>query len=332
MRRKLSESVVVITGASSGIGRAAAHRFAAKGAAVVLAARDEAALGEAAAECERLGGRALVVPTDVTGEDAVQALARQAVETFGRIDVWVNNAGVSLLGRIEEVPIEAFRRVMETNFFGCVHGARAALPYMREQGGGVLINVASVAAVVGGPFTSAYSTSKFAVRGLSECLRMELRQTGADVDVVTLLPAFIDTPLFQHAANFTGRAVQPMDPVNRVEVAARAIVRAALHPRREIFVGRPARREMIAHALVPRLLERVGARKIAREHFADRPADVTLGNLFAPRAPQAPTGGWKSERSAWGRLAVAGLLAVPALLAWRWRAPRTRGLLAAGAR
>ncbi len=140
MPRKVGDAVVVITGASSGIGRATALAFARRGATVVVAARREQALRGVATECEQLGGRALAVPTDVTDEAAVRSLARRAVESFGRVDVWVNNAAVGLFGRFEDTPLEAYRRVIETNLFGYIYGARAALPIFREQGSGVLIN------------------------------------------------------------------------------------------------------------------------------------------------------------------------------------------------
>jgi NAD(P)-dependent dehydrogenase (short-subunit alcohol dehydrogenase family) len=148
MPRELGNSVVVITGASSGIGRATAHALAEHGASVVLAARSEESLQEAAQECEEIGGRALVVPTDVSDKEAVKDLASQAADRFGRIDVWVNNAGVMAYGYFEQIPDETYRQVIETNLFGATYGAhdgaRAALPYFREQGGGVLINVSSL--------------------------------------------------------------------------------------------------------------------------------------------------------------------------------------------
>lgn len=206
MPRPIEDSVVVITGASSGIGRAAAQEFARRGATLVLAARRAQALDEVARECKELGGHALAVPTDVTDEAAVQDLARRAIETFGRIDVWVNNAAVTLFARIEEAPYEDYRRVIETNLLGYVHGARAAIPYFREQGSGVLVNVSSVVGKVGQPNTSAYCATKFAIVGLSECLRQELLDVE-DIHVCTVMPPSVDTPIFQHAANYTGRVI-----------------------------------------------------------------------------------------------------------------------------
>lgn len=311
MRRKLQGSVVVITGASSGIGRAAAQLFAERGAAVVLAARHQETLIEVADACERAGARAIAEPTDVTSEPAVRALARRAVEAFGRIDVWVNNAAVTLFARTEEAPYEAYRQVIETNLFGYIHGARAVLPYFRKQGSGVLINVASVASVVGQPYTSAYNVSKFGIRGLGESLRQELLD-APDIHVCTLLPPTVDTPLFQHAANFTGRAVQAMPPVLSAERVARAIVALARRPRRELVVGLSGRAIATGHQIAPSRVERMMARKVERDHFERRPAEPTLGNLFDPMPAQSGTsGGWKRhQRGRRARKLVAAGLAL----------------------
>ena len=175
MARQITGKVVVITGASSGIGRATALAFARQGANLVLAARDDESLRQVAAECETVGAPAIVVPTDVRDEQAVNELARRAVEAFDGIDVWVNNAAVYMLGRFENVPPESFRELYETNVFGTVNGCRAAIPYLR-QSKGVLINVASMAATMGIPYGSAYNSSKWAVRGFADCLREELRR------------------------------------------------------------------------------------------------------------------------------------------------------------
>src|SRR5437773_4760580 len=238
--RHLDNLSVVITGASSGIGRATAYAFAEKGALLTLAGRNECRLSEVARDCQRLGAKVLTVPTDVTSEVAVQQLVQAAVENFRHLDVWVNNAAVTLFGRLEETPMEDFRRVIETNLLGYVHGARATLPYFRKQGGGVLINVASIAAKVGQPYTSAYVTSKHAVRALGMCLRQE-NANDKDIHICTVMPASIDTPIFQHAANYTGRAIRPIPPVYKAELVARTIVRLTVHPRREVVVGRSGR-------------------------------------------------------------------------------------------
>jgi len=322
MPRKLGDSVVVITGASSGIGRAAALAFAREGSGVVLAARREQLLLEAAAECEAQGGQALAVPTDVTDEGAVEELARRAVEHFGRIDVWVNNAGVGLFSRFEEAPMDAYRRAIETDLFGYIYGARAALPLFREQGSGVLINNSSVVAKASQPYTSAYVISKVGVRALSESLRQELILDGAkDIHVCNVMPASIDTPFFQHAANYTGRAAKALNPVYDAERVAKTMVRCAKRPKREVIVGNAGRMLALQHTLSLGLYERVAARMIDRDHFQDRPAPPGAGNLFDPM-PEGTgvSDGWKSDgKSPAGRAALVGAaVAIPALLGWRW--------------
>lgn len=333
MPREIRDSVVVITGASSGIGRATALAFARRGAAVVVAARREQALREVAAQCEAVGGRALAVPTDVTDEGAVQELARRAVENYGRIDVWVNNAAVTLFARFEEAPPEVFRRVIETNLFGYIYGARAALPYFREQGGGVLINNSSIAGRVGEPYTTAYVISKFGIRGLSASLREENRDSG--VHICTILPASIDTPLYQHSANYTGRAIKPLSPVYDAEEVARAIVGCAEEPQREVVVGAAGSALVALHTLSPELGEWVMARQGEKDRFIDLPSPPTAGNLFEPM-PQwtGVSGGWKvGGRAPIGRVAAVGLAAFAvSLLGWLWFRPGIAALLPFGGR
>ena len=321
MPMEISDSVVVITGASSGIGRATALAFTREGATVVLAARREQALLEAAAECESLGGRALAVPTDVTDEEAVRELARRAIEHFGRIDVWVNNAAVGLFGRFEETPPDAYRRAIETDLFGTIYGARAVLPYFREQGSGALINNSSVVAKASQPYTSAYVISKFAVRALGESLRQELALDGAkDIHVCTVMPASIDTPFFQHAANYTGRAAKALNPVYDAEKVARTMVRCARRPKREVVVGSAGRMLALQHTLSLGLYERMAARLIDRDHFQDRPVALSAGSLFEPmQEGTGVSGGWKADDGTSMRRAalIGAAVTVPALLVWR---------------
>ena len=317
MGRNLDGAAVVVTGASSGIGRAAALAFAEEGANVVVAARRERLLEEVAAECESCGVRALAQPTDVTDSGAVEALARRAEAELGGLDIWINNAGVSALGRLEEVPLDAVRRVVDTNLMGYVHGARAAIPRFRMRGSGVLVNNASILGHTGGPYVGAYAMTKFAVRGLTESLRQELRDLR-DVHACAVSPASIDTPFFHHVANFTGRAPKALRPVVAPERVAHAIVSLAKRPRREVIVGGSGRILALQRVLAPPLHERLFAKQIEEDHFQDAPAAPTLGNLFEPLGEaDGTTGGWKEFHDGGrGNAALAALaLAIPALVA-----------------
>jgi NAD(P)-dependent dehydrogenase (short-subunit alcohol dehydrogenase family) len=320
---RVRESVAVITGASSGIGRATALVLASRGAGVVLVARREGPLHDVSRECEAAGGRAVVARADVTDAAAVEAAARRAVERFGRIDAWVNTAAVSVFAPFEEIPLDDFRRVLDVNVMGYVHGARAALPPMRERGKGVIVNVSSIVAEVPQPYTHAYVMSKAAVRMLGASLRQELRLRGArGIKVCTVMPATIDTPLFQHAANYTGRKAKAMPPVYPAERVARAIVGVIRFPRREVIVGPAGRNLFMQWKLTPGLTEWQMAIQVDNLHLSrSQPAPPTAGNLYEP-APGSGSvdGGWHGRRrTALRRAASAGLVGAGVATAVRQR-------------
>jgi short-subunit dehydrogenase len=294
MSRHIRNSVVVVTGASSGIGRATALEFAKEGAQVVLASRNKSALNDVAEECSGRGGEALVVQTDVTNEKDVENLAHKAVSKFGRIDVWVNNAGVGLYSHFEDTPREAYERLFDTNMGGVIHGARAAIRQFKRQGSGVLINISSQVAIGGFPYNAYYAVSKFGVRMLGNSLRQEL--LGTDIDVCTVLPASTDTPFFQHAANYMGRAVQPVGSIDTPERVARDIVEVARNPKREVMVARTGHALAAVATAAPTVYNRVIRHKTEMQHFGDRSVSETIGNLYKPQEPFAVPGGWREKK------------------------------------
>jgi short-subunit dehydrogenase len=322
-QRSLGGCVVVITGASSGIGLATALAFARRGASVALGARRTEALERAAEACETAGGRAIAVTTDVTDENSVAQLAEAAVARFGRIDVWINNAGVGLFGPYAAAKLDAHRRVVEINLFGAMHGAAAALPYFLRQERGILITNVSIGGFVPVPFAAAYTASKFALRGFMASLRQELRHVRG-IRLCSVFPAVMDTPGFSHGANVSGRRLTPGWPIFPPEKVADVMVSLATHPRDEVSVGWPTPLAKAAYALAPLTTERV-AGGIFRRYVRRAPPDrKTIGNLFEPMpSGTGTTGGWRKRprlEPALTRRAIAGGVAATsaAILATMW--------------
>lgn len=300
-------AVVVVTGASSGIGRAAAAACAARGARVVLAARPSPALEKAAAECRDAGGQAVAVPTDVADNLAVDKLAARAVEEFGRIDVWINDAAVMAYGPFEDVPADVHRRVIETNLLGQIHGVRAVLPVFRRQEAGILINMGSLYGKMTSPYVSAYVTSKFGIVGFSEVLRQEL-QDAKDIHVCTVLPGSVDTPIFRHAANYLGRQPRPVPMISSPDRVVRIVLQLIRRPRRQVAIGWSARFYAVGHTVTPWLYDRLAPHVMDLLGAGRRDSDETTGNVFEPMPEwDQVKGGWRrplAVRLAAGTVAV----------------------------
>ena len=301
---KLRDKVVVVTGASSGLGRATALELARRGATLVLAARRTDALEDTARECRSAGARAIAIETDVSVEADVAALVTKTVEELGRIDMWINNAGVTLFSRLEGATFEEHQRVIETNLFGAIHGARAVIPVFRRQHRGVMINVGSVLSEVGHAFVPSYVISKFGIHGLSEALRVELADEP-DIHVCTVFPFSIDTPHFEVAANWIRRAPFALPPMQSPEKVARAIAEMGERPRRVRFVPRSIVVGLAFHALLPRASERLLLDALRKYHISDQPQKMSEGNLFAPPDEPARTHGERPP-----------MIATPLFMAW----------------
>jgi len=252
--KKLDEQVIVLTGATSGIGLVTARLAAKQGAKLVLAARNADALHRLADEINADGGHAHSVPVDVADWEQVQRLANESVRRFGRIDTWVNNAGVSVFGKIEDVPLEDHRRLFETNFWGVVHGSLAALPVLRRAGG-ALINIGSVLSDRAVPLQGMYCASKHAVQGFTDALRMELEKAGAPISVTLIKPSSIDTPYLKHARNYMENEPNFPPPVYAPEAVAEAILHCATHPERDLTVGGGGKAAVMLSKLMPRFAD-----------------------------------------------------------------------------
>jgi short-subunit dehydrogenase len=294
VKRPLNQKVVVITGASSGVGLAAALEFAAKGATLVLAARREQALADVVQECETLGGKAIAVPTDITDADAVKSLAAAAIDFGGRIDVWINNAGVLAAGEFSKTPVEIHDRVIEINLKGYVHGAYAVMPYFMRQKYGVLINNISVGGWIPTPYAVGYTASKYGLRGYSEALKGELIN-WPDIHVCDLYPAFLDTPGIQHAANYTDVELKPAPPVFDPQRVAKAMVKLSQYPRSVSCPDLFAPFLKLSYSLFPRLFRTIESTIIGKYIRNAEPIASTSGNVLDPvNYGSSVHGGWRS--------------------------------------
>ena len=275
MTRPLGQQVVVITGASSGIGRETALQLAVRGARITAVARGRRALETLAAEVERVGGDVHIVVGDVADYATLERAAAETVERFGRIDTWVNNAAVSVYATIEDLTVDEFRRVTDVNYLGQVHGVKAALPHLRAAGGGTIINVGSALSERAVPLQAAYCAAKHAIKGFTEALRVEMQREGSGIDVVLIEPSSMNTPLFDHARSKMGVRPVPIPPIYEPRVTARAIVHAAEHPVPVIATGGASKLFTLVERLNPQLLDwwQLRGDRGARDQLSQEPDD-----------------------------------------------------------
>ncbi|QJC98359.1 Short-chain dehydrogenase/oxidoreductase YxnA [Bacillus mojavensis] len=272
--KKVKDQVIVITGATSGIGLVTARMAAEKGAKVVAAARNEEALQELVDEVKKKGHEAIYVKADVGKEEDVNRIAETAISTFGHFDTWVNNAAVSVFGHAMDVTTEDMKRVFDTNFWGPVYGTRAAVKHFTSRGGpGALINVGSLFGDRGTVIQSTYASAKFALHGWTESIRMELEKEQAPVSVTLIHPGRIDTPYNEHARSYLDK--QPAHYRSMIyppEAAAEAILFAAEHPKRDMYIGSQAKSIAMLGTLFPRLTDRLMEKIMYYSQHAERPS------------------------------------------------------------
>lgn len=294
--KPLNEQVMLITGASSGIGRQTATRAAKEGAKVILVARNGEALNRVVAEIESAGGTAISVVADVADVEQLKAAAEAGVQRFGRIDTWLNNAGVGMYTRLLDTDIADDRRLFETNFWGIVNGSRLAVPYLLAAGGGAIINLGSEVSDVSIPVQGMYSTSKHAVMGFTDALRDEVLEARLPVSVTLIKPAAINTPFPRHAKNNLDRDATLPSPVYAVDLVADQILHAAVHGGRELYVGGGGRAMAFLGQHFPSLTDWLMARVMGQQQLADRPADHSNEGLHQTRGFHRASGDVDRDR------------------------------------
>jgi len=290
--KKLEEQVIVITGASSGIGLVTARMAAKQGARLVLNARNEEALRQITGEINALGGEAIHVTGDVGRYEAVRTIGDEAVRRFGGFDTWVNNAGVSIYGDVLDQSLEDHRRLFDTNYWGVVHGSMVACGHLRIRGG-ALINVGSALSDRAIPIQGTYCASKHAVKGYTDALRMELEEAGAPISVTLIKPSAIDTPYRQHAKNLL--PLQPLNPppVYSPETVAEAILHCAEHPEREVYIGGGGRALAAFGYYAPRVTDKVMEATMFDLQKSDQPRSANRkDSLHGPSEDGLERGGY----------------------------------------
>jgi short-subunit dehydrogenase len=295
-RKKIERKTFVVTGASSGFGRGTALALARQHANVVLAARRVELLEEVAGQVRMHGGAALVVETDVSDAQQVRRLTEAAVQRFGHVDAWINNAGVGAIGRFEDIPVEDHARVIDINLKGVVYGSHAAMKLFRAQGYGVLVNTASVDSVVPLAYQAAYAATKAAVLSLTHSLNQESRLAGQkQVKAAAVLPWAADTPWWPHAANYSGH--QPRNAgMDDPQMVADAIAWIAVHPREQLAVGWKARGSVASHRVFPEWTERLAANIQYDDLRKGAPAAPGSGSIHMPMAEGREVDGGVAER------------------------------------
>ncbi len=284
MDENLRGKTIVITGASSGFGRGAALKFAESGVNLVLAARREQLLEELVSLCAIAGSQAIAVPTDVSKIEDVEALFKRALDQFGQIDVWINNAGSGAVGAFTDIPMDEHRQLIETDLLGTIYGSHLALTHFKSIGAGTLINTASMLGKVPAPYYASYCAAKHGVVGLSAALRQELdEQKFKEIHVCTVLPMAMDTPFFEHAANYSGHEVVPVPPLDEAEKVIDAIVSLATKAQGEVPVGNASLSNLVMHNLMPAVSEKIMGALTHQAQMQDAPVSSdSPGGLSQP--------------------------------------------------
>lgn len=320
--------VVVVTGASAGLGRAIAHAFAKRGACVGLIARNPEALDAAKAECEQMGGRAVTFPLDVSDADAVDAAASKVEETFGPIDVWVNDAMVGVFSPVKDMEASDYKRVTEVLYLGFVYGTMSALRRMLRRNRGTIVQIGSALSYRSIPLQSAYCGAKHAINGFTDSLRCELHHDNSGVKLTTVQMPAMNTIQFDWVKNRMPHMTQPVPPIYEPEIAAEVVVAAgtAKHPRREYWVGTPTVEAIVAQKFIPGLLDRyLGKTGYKSQQLQDQPQDPNAPNNLYTYVP----GKW-SARGKFGDRSKRTSVEVFLSLHRGWLALGALGLTTAG--